>query len=355
MESNVNVKQLAQCLIRCLESKVVPMIHGAPGIGKSDIVKTVAKAFNLKLIDIRLAQADVCDLNGLPHFVKKTYTDENGKEFIKEEAEFTPFNTFPVEGMQTPLGSNGWLIFFDELSSAPKNVQAAAYKIILDRQVGIYNLHPNCFIICAGNRKEDKAVVSTMSSALTSRMAHFTLEVDKDTWIKNFAIPHKIDPRIIAFISAYPELLDNFDPEQAEETYACPRTWEFANRLLASKKKPELDSLDKILLQSVIGLKAASDFYTFTRYYSDLPTIQEVEANPTQVPLPNEACAVWALVTSLVQQATDKNLDALIQCVTRCDISYQVVFVKMLLAAHKEYTLEPSVSKLVTKLGSKLN
>ena len=153
----------------------------------------------------------------------------------------------------------------------------------------------------------------------------------------------------------YPELLDNFDPEQAEETYACPRTWDFANRLLASKKKPELDSLDKILLQSVIGLKAASDFYTFTRYYSDLPTLQEVEANPTQVPLPNEACAVWALVTSLVQQATDKNLDALIQCVTRCDISYQVVFVKMLLAAHKEYTLEPSVSKLVTKLGSKLN
>ena len=69
MESNVNAKQLAQCLIRCLESKVVPMIHGAPGIGKSDIVKTVAKAFNLKLIDIRLAQADVCDLNGLPHFV----------------------------------------------------------------------------------------------------------------------------------------------------------------------------------------------------------------------------------------------------------------------------------------------
>ena len=124
---------------------------------------------------------------------------------------------------------------------------------------------------------------------------------------------------------------------------------------MASKKKPELDSLDKILLQSVIGLKAASDFYTFTKYYSDLPTIQEVEANPTQVPLPNEACAVWALVTSLVQQTTDKNLDAIIQCITRCDISYQVVFVKMLLAAHKEYTLELPVSKLVTKLGSKLN
>lgn len=355
MELKVNAKQLAQCLIRCLDAGVVPMIHGAPGIGKSDIVKTVAKFYNLKLIDIRLAQADVCDLNGLPHFVKKEYTDEEGNKFYKEEAEFTPFNTFPVEGMQVPANSAGWLIFFDELSSAPKNVQAAAYKIILDRQVGIYNLHSKCYIICAGNRKEDKAVVATMSSALTSRMAHFTLEINSDTWINHFAIPHHLDPRIIAFISAYPDSLSNFDPEQAEETYACPRTWEFANRLLANKKEPELNDLDRTLLQAVIGLKAANDFFTFTKYFADLPTIAEVEGNPEGVMLPTEACAIWALTTSLVQQVTDKNLAPVIKCIDRLDTSYQVVFVKMLLAQHKEYALDPALSKLITKLGAKLN
>ena len=49
-----------------LEAGLVPFLTGAPGIGKSDIIKAIADEHNLELIDIRLSQLDPVDLNGFP-------------------------------------------------------------------------------------------------------------------------------------------------------------------------------------------------------------------------------------------------------------------------------------------------
>ena len=57
---------MVEALDSVLLSKLTPMLVGSPGIGKSDIVKLVAKKHNLKLIDVRLAQSDPTDLNGFP-------------------------------------------------------------------------------------------------------------------------------------------------------------------------------------------------------------------------------------------------------------------------------------------------
>ena len=96
------------------------------------------------------------------------------------KAVFTPFSIFPLENDPIPQGYDGWMLLLDELSSANKQVQAAAYKLILDRQVGSFNLHPNCAIVAAGNKITDKAVVTQMSTALQSRLIHYELSVSVD-------------------------------------------------------------------------------------------------------------------------------------------------------------------------------
>lgn len=39
------------------------MLHGSPGVGKSDIVRQIAKQRGIELIDLRLSQLDPVDLN----------------------------------------------------------------------------------------------------------------------------------------------------------------------------------------------------------------------------------------------------------------------------------------------------
>ena len=232
-------KQVIRLLRAYIEARIVPMIVGSPGVGKSDLVRQVAATYGLKLIDVRLAQCDPTDLMGLPSII-------NGR------AGYAPMNTFPIEGDKVPDGYNGWLIFLDELTSAPMAVQSAAYKLILDRMVGQHNLHKNVVMVAAGNRAEDNAIVMDISTALQSRMAWIDMVVDKDDWL-DWAMEHKMHHFITDYIKFKPSALYTFKPDHTDHTYACPRSWEFANRLmpLLNDKQDFLPLLSGVISEGV--------------------------------------------------------------------------------------------------------
>lgn len=59
----ISSSKLPKQLMNVLRAGHVPYIAGSPGLGKSSIIKQIANENNLKLVDIRLAQADITDLN----------------------------------------------------------------------------------------------------------------------------------------------------------------------------------------------------------------------------------------------------------------------------------------------------
>lgn len=56
-------RQVSKFVERCMIKRLVPMIEGHPGIGKSSIVQQLADKYNLQLIDVRLSTCDPTDLN----------------------------------------------------------------------------------------------------------------------------------------------------------------------------------------------------------------------------------------------------------------------------------------------------
>jgi MoxR-like ATPase len=128
---------------------------------------------------------------------------------------------FPVSTDKIPAGKTGWLVLFDEFSSAPLSVQSAAYKIILDRKIGQHNLHPKALMMAAGNLMTDNAVVSPMSTAMQSRLIHLEMEVSLDDW-KDWAYKNNVDSRIIAYVNHLPNKLHDFSPDHNDKTFPCP-------------------------------------------------------------------------------------------------------------------------------------
>ena len=124
----VTAAQLPKLITRVTRAGLVPYVSASPGIGKSQIAHQIADTHNLQVIDMRLAGCDPTDLNGFP-------------ALKGERAKYLPFSDFPIEGDSLPDGKSGWLLLLDELSSAPRGVQAAAYKLILDRMTGSNKLH----------------------------------------------------------------------------------------------------------------------------------------------------------------------------------------------------------------------
>jgi len=111
----VNTKEAKELIIDCIKSNLVCMLTGSPGVGKSALIHGIADEHNLQVIDVRLGQCDPSDLLGFPMVDK-----ESGK------ADYMPMSTFPLESDPLPAGKAGWLLFLDEMNSAPMAVQAAS-------------------------------------------------------------------------------------------------------------------------------------------------------------------------------------------------------------------------------------
>lgn len=304
-------RQVREYVLDCLYADLVPFVKSSPGMGKSSIMRSIAKELGLILIDHRAAGSDPTDFNGLPGL-------RDGM------ASFHPFeDLFPLEGTPIPEGYNGWLIFLDEFNSAPKSVQAACYKLILDRQVGQHKLHQNTLIALAGNLETDRAITVQLSTALKSRVSHLIMRTDFTEWLEDVALPQGYDHRIIAYLNWRKDALNNFKPDHSGETFNCQRTWEFMNRLV--KDKPILDS--KIpLYAGTISSGTAVDFVQFTKVYDDLPKIEDIVADPDSVKIPNDTATRWAVACKLADEVTDGNLGPLCAYINRFGIEFRILF-----------------------------
>lgn len=334
----IKISQAVAMITKCIKAHLVPMLAGSPGTGKSRIVHQIAQEYGLKVIDLRLSQCDPTDLMGFP-------------TIMGERSGYMPMNTFPIEGDPTPTGFNGWLLFLDEFNSAPPAVQAAAYKLVLDRMVGNYHLHKNVAIVCAGNLESDNAIVQPMSTALQSRLVHMELAVDAKEW-SEWAAQSGIHHYITSYLNFKPGNLYTFKADHTDKTYACPRTWEFADHLLKITEDGDPDRLP--LLSGTVGEGVAMEFLGFIKIYGDLPKIQTIVADPTGIHVPDEPSILFALTGAISHNADTDNFGALMKFVGRLPPEFQVVCLRETVRRNKAMMGHPAVQEWIAKNAKEL-
>lgn len=249
----MRASELTSIISSLIEQKVPTFLWGAPGIGKSSIIKEISHAKNIGFIDLRLSLMDPTDLKGIPFYDKESHT-----------ALWAPPAFLPSEGEG--------ILFLDELNSAPPSVQSSAYQLVLDRQVGEYKLPDGWAIVAAGNREGDRGVTYRMPSPLANRFVHFEMEVDVEDW-REWAFSHAIDPRIIAYITYKKEHLFTFDAKSDAKSFATPRSWEFVNNILKGAISP---SLLLGTLSGAVGKDVAVSFLSFIKVMERLPDIERI-------------------------------------------------------------------------------
>lgn len=334
----VKVSQAIPMLASYIRAKLVPLLVGSPGCGKSQIIYQIAKDYNLKVIDLRLAQCDPTDLAGFP-------------TTVGSKSDYLPMAHFPIESDPVPEGYSGWLLFLDEMTSAPAAIQAAAYKLVLDRMVGSHHLHKNVAIVAAGNLETDNAIVQPMSTALQSRLVHMELVVDAkewDEWASGAGIHH----RITDFIKFKPGMLYTFTPDHTDKTYACPRTWEFASRLLSivDEGSPQLLPM----LAGTLSEGVAREFVSFCKIYADLPKIAQIVAAPDTIKVPQEPSILFALTGTIAHNATMDNFGQLMKFIQRLPAEFQVVALRETIRRNKPMMAHASVQKWVAESAQSL-
>jgi hypothetical protein len=326
----VTPTDMAELLEVCVRAGVTAFLKGSPSTAKSSIVQQVAKRLNLKLIDIRLSQCEPPDLLGFPRI-----NPETGK------SEYAPMVTFPLESDPLPVDANGvemngWMIFFDEFNGADIGTQKASYKVILDHYHGDFKMHPNVAKCAAGNLETDKALVATLSSAMKSRILHFSITPDIAGFLE-FARVEGFSHEIVSFLEFKPSSYYTFNPATVDgvDTYACNRTWHFLDSVYKKMPDAATNRLALPLFAGCLGEGVAREFLVYLKNFSKLPKIADILSNPADAKLPKEPSTQYAITGAIGQNATPDNMAKLITYVTRLPLDFQVVTLRNIIKSKK--------------------
>jgi MoxR-like ATPase len=244
-------------------------IWGPPGIGKSAFVRQAAERAGWTeagnaFIDVRLSQMEPVDLRGLP------VPDKSARK-----TDWLPPAWLPFEGSDWP---DAGVLFLDEASSASPSVQAAAYQLVLDRQLGEAKLKQGWRLVLAGNRVTDGGVAFRLAMPLANRMLHVEARPSLDQWTL-WALDHDIHRDVLGFLQFRPALLSTFEDalKTRDMAFATPRSWEMTSRILRAQPDASAEIIGT-LVAGALGKGVASEFMAFRALSDQLPDIDAVLA-----------------------------------------------------------------------------
>lgn len=313
--------QITSALMALLPLRQPVFLWGAPGVGKSQVVRQVASELGIELCDVRAVLLDPVDLRGLPRIDSSNRAAWCAPAFL------------PTEGQG--------VVFLDELNAAPPLVQAACYQLVLDRRLGEYELPKGWAIVAAGNRETDRAVTHRMPSALANRFVHLDFEADLDDWV-NWAVKNDIPGELIAFLRFRPELLHSFDPTRNEKSFPSPRSWEFVAKIMRSVPDKKIFPA---IAAGTVGLGAASELLGFLRVYEDLPDVDEILAQPLQSVLPEDPATLYALCQALAYRVGEQNVDALLEFALRLPPEFSVLLARDCVRRYPAFVEHPDFER----------
>ena len=308
-------EQLLPLVRATLEAGISVLLLGPPGVGKSSMAAELAGSMKKKLIDIRLAQKDPAELGGVYFPNRDTQTLE----------------LFPPSWVKRAC-AEPCLVFLDEFNAAVTKLhQAAAYQIVLERRIGDFEFHPETVVLAAGNREEDNAIVTPLSSALCNRFAHFEMRPDTEAWLA-WAAEHGINGNIMAFVRTFGN--DVLFCTSEEHSFATPRSWARASRVME-----KVDPADvRRAVAACIGNSMAARLCSYMEIFLKVDAAAivggrkkidfEKNSEPSFV-----YAAIFAVAGYLANAAVpDGQLEKIVDFITSPGVSpeYQILFLRQL-------------------------
>jgi MoxR-like ATPase len=244
----------AKALVSCAAHEQSFLILSPPGVGKSDVITQAAVEAGLPCRSLLGTQLAPEDVSGVPFIVG-------------ERSVFCPPRVL------LPESPEPFCLFLDELPACTPDIQKAFYSLLLERRLGEHALPPGTWVVAAGNRTEDRALVRTISSALVNRVVILQVRVDVGEWLM-WAAANSVRREITMFIQDSPDALLREVPEVAAP-FSTPRAWASLSRAMdLAQKAGVLD--DDILAALVAGRVSPQDvepFCTWARIVGRAPHI----------------------------------------------------------------------------------
>ena len=248
---------------------ITPLVSGRHGIGKSQMVKSIAQDLGGVCITIEGGTLKEGEITGLPY----QYKDENGQirfrflpyyaveriqaeekrlfelsgrtitqEMLSgDENRYAMNDLTPQEKIDALLSGKvrPVILFIDEINRTENSVYKELMNILLTRSVNGYEFPWWVFFVGAMNPSTQNSVYATneMDPAQLDRFIKIKVGDNTKEWL-SYGKTAGIDPRILSFIKDNPKCLSSTakDLDDEEKPEPSPRGWDMVDTLLSSEE-----------------------------------------------------------------------------------------------------------------------
>jgi hypothetical protein len=310
MAKKITVKpsELAEILEFAITQGLNILLVGPPGIGKTYIVNWVCKKLKAALEVFYTSTSDPTEVKGFP-FPKKNSKGE------AEEADFLLYGQLANLMKAKKLT----VAFLDDFGQANGAVQAGWMNPLQSKIINGKKL-PECVrFILATNRKEDGAGVSGLLEPIKSRM-HLIIHIEPD--IDDFLkwwLSEGLPVEIYAYLRNNPGRLIDFKPSKDILPYPCPRSWEYAGRILQGKPS------DNILLACLAGAVGEPDAMALMEFIEIMKNAVDPEAvikSPEGAPIPERTTILFGLLSALIYRLSEKTMKPILKYARRLPVEF---------------------------------
>ena len=143
-----------------------------------------------------------------------------------------------------------------------------------------------------------------------------------------------------------------FDPNHNDKTFACPRTWHFASKIMKYKGMTLAEKLPT--LAGCLSEGIAFEFITYCEVYKDIPTYKDIKAAPKTIGLTNEPMMLAALSGMVGSNMTIPDLPIVMPYIYRLPLEFQVFALRDAIKRTPKIMQEQEIIDWITLYGHAL-
>jgi len=225
----------------------------------------------------------------------------------------------------------------DEYGKANPAVKNALLRVMLERKIGGYELHPDSIIFATTNLGAE-GVGDLLPPHARNRITVITSrKPDNMEWIE-WGINNGVDHTLLGWCKDNPHLFHSFEdvkdpddnpyiyhPKQQRTAFVTPRSLEAASDWLKTREQFDDQTLTSLLM-GTIGERGAMDLMAFVKLSDQLPSLQSIKDEPKTAKVPDSAAAVCMVVYRTLSTIGADWVDAWMDYMVRLDKEAQGMF-----------------------------
>lgn len=287
-------------------------IMGAPGIGKTDIMKQVAEELEVGMVSYSMTHHTRQSALGLPYIIEKEYNGEkySVSEYTMSEIVATVFDVVENDGVKEGI------LFLDEINCVSETLAPAMLQFLQFKTFGKHKIPDGWVVVTAGNPPEYNNSVREFDIVTLDRLKRLEVEPEFETFI-NHAKISGVHPAILSYLE-----LKQFDFYKVETTvdgksFVTARGWVDLSQMIRMFEEKGFDIDETLIGQYLQNKETARNFATyyklFRKYRADYAIQDIIKGTSSPDVLSRATNAEFderlALITMLVENLTNSMRD----------------------------------------------